>query len=130
MSTKRVIVHESLVDEFKSKLLELMKKVRCGNHLISPDVSMSGLYTPASAMRIMRLVERAIAARPDLLTGDLKVGGLNATILAPHVLDKATLTMEIFHKETFGLIISLTQVSSDNEAVKIANSTKFSLSST
>lgn len=127
MSTERVIVHESLADEFKSSLLSRVKKVKCGNHLTSPDVAMSGLFSPSSAKRILSLVEKAIASGAELLTGDLTASGPNGTILAPHILDKVTPAMEIFHEETFGPVICLTQSSSDDEAVEITNSSEFSL---
>jgi acyl-CoA reductase-like NAD-dependent aldehyde dehydrogenase len=127
MSTERVIVHESVAEEFKTALLAKAKSVKCGNHYDEPDVVLSGLYTPASAKRILGLVKSAIAEGAELLTGDLTIRGPNGTILSPHILDKVTMNMAISNEETFGPIIYLYQVSSDNEAIEVANSSEFTL---
>ena len=127
MSTERVIVHSSIADGFKKALVDRVQKVTWGNHHEVPDVSMSGLYTPASCMRIVNLVKESITQGATLLTGEPTISGPNMSILPAMVLDKITPEMSIFHKETFGPIICLTECSSDEEAVELANNSDFSL---
>lgn len=127
MSTESVIVHKSVAAEFKTTLVEKAKNLTCGNHFSDPDVSLSGLYTPASAKRILGLVKSAIASGAVLLTGDMNVHGSNGTILRPHLLDKVTMDMEISNEETFGPIVCIYEVGSDEEAIEVANSSEFTL---
>jgi acyl-CoA reductase-like NAD-dependent aldehyde dehydrogenase len=127
MSTERVIIDTSVADEFKQKLLERIGKLKVGTDLEDSTISLSGLYCPASATRILGLVESAIKSGAELLTGSREITGPNNTILTPHVLDKVDSSMAIFYEETFGPIICITQVSSTDEAVAVANDSEFSL---
>ncbi|KEY72856.1 hypothetical protein S7711_04434 [Stachybotrys chartarum IBT 7711] len=127
MSTERVVVHDSVAKEFTEALVEKVGDVSVGNHMETPDVAISGLYTPSSCTRILGLVREAMSQGATLLTGRLTPSGPNNTILAPMVLSHVTPAMAIFHQETFGPIICLTTCSSDAEAVSLANDSDFSL---
>ncbi|KAK7890672.1 hypothetical protein LTR67_007881 [Exophiala xenobiotica] len=127
MSTERVIVHDSIAQDFQAKLLERIGKVKYGNHLESPDVSMSGLYSCKSAERVLGMVKTAVDDGAKLLLGDMQLTGPNKTIVAPHVLANVTPSMKIFHEESFGPLICLSTASSDDEAVELANDSEFSL---
>ena len=127
MSTERVIVQSSVAKQFTDGLLARVKKVKVGNHLETPDVSMSGLYTPSSCNRILDLVKEAVSQGAQLLAGDSKASGPNGSILAPHVLAGVTSEMPIFHKETFGPIICVTECNTEEEAIDLANESDFSL---
>ncbi|CAH0054027.1 unnamed protein product [Clonostachys solani] len=127
MSTERVIVDSSIAAEFKAALLQRVKAIKYGNHEEDESVSLSGLYTASSCTRITGLMKDAIKEGAELLTGDLQLSGPNSTILAPHVLSGVTPKMAVFQKETFGPIICITEASSDDEAVELANNSEFSL---
>jgi acyl-CoA reductase-like NAD-dependent aldehyde dehydrogenase len=127
MSTERVILHAAIAEKFKAALIEKVNSMKYGNHIEQPDVSMSGLYSPLSASRVLDLVKGGIAAGAKLLTGDLIISGPNKTIIAPHILDNVTPDMEVFQKESFGPILCITEVSSEKEAIEMANNSEFSL---
>lgn len=127
MSTERVIVQSGIAEEFRHALARRFEDIRYGNHLEDPDVSMSGLYTPSSCSRIVELVREATSQGAELAAGDTTPFGPTKSILAPVVLDKVTPEMAIFHKETFGPIVCLTECTTDEEAVVLANNSDFSL---
>ncbi|KIW53079.1 hypothetical protein PV05_08677 [Exophiala xenobiotica] len=127
MSTERVIVHDSIAQDFQARLLERVRKVSYGNHLESPDVSMSGLYSCKSAERVLGMVKTAVDDGAKLLLGDMQTTGPNKTIVGPHVLGNVTPSMKIFQEESFGPLICLSTTSSDDEAVELANDSEFSL---
>jgi benzaldehyde dehydrogenase (NAD) len=127
MSTERVFVHKSAAEVFKSKLLERVKSLKVGNPAEEEGVSISGLYSPASAQRVVGLISDAISGGATLLCGDLEISGPNNTILAPHILEGVTTSMDIFHKESFGPCLCLGQFSTDEEAIELANDSEFSL---
>lgn len=127
MSTERVIVHKSISAAFKASLLEKVRKLRYGNHLTDPDVSLSGLFTPESAARVLGLIKSAVDGGATLLTGDMEITGPNKTILAPHVLEGVKPGMDVYSHETFGPIIILSEFETDEEAIASANDSDFSL---
>jgi acyl-CoA reductase-like NAD-dependent aldehyde dehydrogenase len=127
MSTERVYVHKSIADTFKSKLLERVKSLKVGNPQEEEGVSISGLYSPASAQRVLDTIRDAISKGATKLWGNLEISGPNKTILGPHILEGVTTSMEMFHKESFGPVLCLEQFSTDEEAVRLANDSEFSL---
>lgn len=127
MSTERVLVHRSIMGEFKSKLLDRIAKLKTGNNMEDPDVSISGLFTPASAARVVDWLKAAVDLGAKVLTGDMAISGPNKTIVHPHVLENVTTDMDIFHKESFGPVLCLFEFDTDQEAIESANNTDFSL---
>lgn len=127
MSTERVIVHSDIMPEFKQKLLARAGALKCGNHLEEKDVSISGLYTPTSATRVLGLVQSAVDAGATLLAGDLQIHGPNNTIMRPHILEGVTRAMDLYHHESFGPVIVLLQFETDDGAIALANDSDFSL---
>lgn len=127
MSTERVLLHRSVSAEFKEKLLRRTASLKTGNHLEDPDVSVSGLFTPASAARVMDMLRSAVDGGATLLAGDLKVTGPNSTIISPHILENVRPDMDIAHKESFGPVVVLSEFETDEEAVAAANDSEFSL---
>lgn len=127
MSTERVFVHRSVMAAFRSKLLERVSKIKTGNHLEDSDVSISGLYTPESAARVLDWLKSAAEKGAKVVTGDLQVSGPNKTIVAPHVLENITPGMDLFDKESFGPIVCLFEFDTEQEAIARVNNSEFSL---
>ncbi|KAK5653173.1 hypothetical protein OQA88_9272 [Cercophora sp. LCS_1] len=127
MSTERVLLHKSIAGVFKDKLLGKVRSLKSGNHLEDRDVSISGLFTPASATRVVGLIKDAVEGGATLLAGNLQITGPNKTIVTPHILEGVGANMDIAHKESFGPIMVLSEFETDEEAIALANSSDFSL---
>ncbi|CAI4216050.1 unnamed protein product [Parascedosporium putredinis] len=127
MSTERVIVHKSIMGQFKEELLARTKQLKCGNHLVDRDVSISGLYMPASAKRVIELVQSAVDGGATLLMGDLQIDGPNKTIVRPHILQGVMREMDLYHQESFGPVMILIEYETDEQSVELANDSDFSL---
>ncbi|KAK5624962.1 hypothetical protein RRF57_000678 [Xylaria bambusicola] len=128
MSTERVLLHESIAESFKKAFLARIENVKAGNHEEDPNVSISGLFTPASTKRVQKLLNDAVSAGAKLLCGDVAASGPKLTIMAPHVVDDVTPSMEIFQRESFGPLVCLTTFKTDEEAIELANNSDYSLS--
>ncbi|KAH8156607.1 hypothetical protein CIB48_g11637 [Xylaria polymorpha] len=128
MSTERVLLHESIAEPFKKALVARIQNIKVGNHEEDPHVSISGLFTPASTKRVQKLLNDAVSSGAKLLCGDVSASGPNLTIMAPHVVDGVTPTMEIFQRESFGPLVCLTTFTTDDEAIALANDSDYSLS--
>ncbi|KXX73731.1 Salicylaldehyde dehydrogenase [Madurella mycetomatis] len=127
MSTERVLLHRSISQEFKAKLISRTASLRTGNHLEDSGVSVSGLFTPSSAARVMDMLRSAVSSGANLLTGDLKVTGPNNTVISPHILENVSRDMDIAHRESFGPVMVLSEFETDKEAIASANDSEFSL---
>ncbi|GAB1320864.1 Aldehyde/histidinol dehydrogenase [Madurella fahalii] len=127
MSTERVLLHRSISQEFKGKLVSRTVSLKTGNHLKDTGVSVSGLFTPASAARVMDMLRSAVSGGANLLTGDLTVAGPNNTIISPHILENVSRDMDIARKESFGPVMVLSEFETDEEAIASANDSEFSL---
>ncbi|KAI0394335.1 aldehyde dehydrogenase [Xylariaceae sp. FL0594] len=127
MATERVLAHKAIAPTFADALVERVKGVKVGNHEEDTGVSVSGLFTPASAKRVRGLVSDALANGARLLYGDVSVSGPNETIVGPHVLDNVTRAMEIYQRESFGPVVCLATFETDDEAVELANDSEYTL---
>jgi acyl-CoA reductase-like NAD-dependent aldehyde dehydrogenase len=127
MSTERVLVHKSISQEFKAKLLGKVAKLKTGNHLEDAGVSISGLFTPQSAVRVVELIKNAVDGGAKLLVGDLEITGPNRTIVGTHILEGVKPDMDIAHREVFGPVMILSEFGTDEEAIASANDSEFSL---
>lgn len=127
MSTERVIVHRSVAADFKTRLVTRVESLRVGNHMVDSSVQLSGLFTAASAARVLDLVKDAVAAGATLLTGDMRLHGPCGTVLVPHIVEGVTRDMDLFRKESFGPVLFVSEFDTDEEAISQANDSEFSL---
>ena len=72
-------------------------------------------------------VEAAVAAGAELLTGGDRAGRERGHYFAPAVVTGAARETELLSEETFGPVAPIVPVSSLDEAISLANSTRFGL---
>jgi benzaldehyde dehydrogenase (NAD) len=122
MSTERVIIDESVADEFAAKLAKRVKTLPSGDPR-QGDVVLGSVVGRATVDRVQRLVNAAVAQGAKLLTG----GAAQGTIMQGVVVDHVRPEMALFREESFGPQVSITRVSSADEAVRLANDTDYGL---
>ncbi|BFZ63347.1 hypothetical protein YB2330_004469 [Saitoella coloradoensis] len=120
MSTERVLVHESIVTAFRSELIAHCKSLKTGD-----GGQISGLQTGAAAKKVVELIQSAKSQGAEILLGDCKIK--RNSLLGPHVVSGVTTSMDIWSTESFGPVLSLTTFSTDAEAIRLANSSTYSL---
>ncbi|KAI0148424.1 aldehyde dehydrogenase domain-containing protein [Xylariaceae sp. FL1272] len=125
MSTERIIVHKDVCEEFKKKFVAAIPT-------ISPAKEESTLMiTGAGAKKTSRLVQDAekqgaVLTRIDI--GPTSIDNLE-TRLQPVVIGNVATTMDIYRHENFGPTAYIIEVSSEEEALVIANDTEYGLAS-
>ena len=124
MSTERVVVMQSVADEFAKKLATKAASLPAGDPS-SGQVVLGSLVTREAAERIGALVQDAVAKGATLLAG----GDISGTIMKATVLDRVTPAMRIYGEESFGPVVAIVRVNSVDEAVRVANDTEYGLSS-
>jgi aldehyde dehydrogenase (NAD+) len=123
-AVKRMLVHESVADEFVDKLVAKTRALRHGDPL-DPATDMGTVIDEAAAIEFERRVNAAIAAGSRLLVGNERRGAL----YAPTVLDAVQPQMPLVKEETFGPVSPVIRFRTLDEAIDIANGTAYGLSS-
>lgn len=124
MSTERVVVDESVADEFVRRLAERASELVAGDPR-RDDVALGSLVSRDSAERLKTLIDDAVAKGARLVAG----GTVEGTIMSATVLDWVTPDMRIYHEESFGPVVTVVRVQGTEEAVRVANDTEYGLSS-
>jgi lactaldehyde dehydrogenase/glycolaldehyde dehydrogenase len=125
---ERVYVHESIKDEFTSRLVEAMKAVKYGNPLVDTGIQMGPLINKAAQDSVQQKVDRAVEEGAKVLLGGKKVEG-TGSFFEPTVIADATNKMEIVQEEIFGPVIPIVTFSTLDEAIELANDSEFGLTS-
>lgn len=127
-SAERFYVHDAIHDEFVARLVVEAKKLRVGNGL--DQVDMGPLATRRQRDRFEGLLARARAAGAKTETGGGRPANLNrGWFVEPTVLTNVTPDMEILNEEPFGPVAPICRVRDFDEALELANKSRFGLGS-
>ena len=121
---KRMLVHESVAERFVALLLEKTRAVRYGDPM-DPDTDMGTVIDEAAARSFEERVNDAVAHGARLLYGNIRAGAL----YSPTLLDRVQPDMPLVKQETFGPVSPVMTFGTIDEAIRIANSTAYGLSS-
>jgi succinate-semialdehyde dehydrogenase/glutarate-semialdehyde dehydrogenase len=125
--TNRFLVEESAHDAFVAKLLEKVKTLRVGDGL-EPGVTQGPLIDLPSLEKVEHLVQASLAMGAQALTG-CKRHALGGLFYEPTILDQARQEMPVCQEEIFGPVAPILTFASEEEAVRIANDTRYGLAS-
>ena len=122
---KRFIVHKSIKDAYVQLLISKLEKIKVGDPM-SEDTQMGTLISEKAAKRVETQVQNAINQGATLLFG----GKRNGAFYGPTVLDNVRRGMDIAHdQEVFGPVFPIMTFETIDEALEIANDTKYGLGS-
>lgn len=124
----RIIVHESIADEFSKKLAERTKQLVVGNGL-DENTDIGPVINEQSYEKIVHQIEDAVNKGAKVLAGakyDVDEAK-KCFFVHPTVLADVTTDMEIMHEETFGPVAPITTYKELDEAIKLANDTPYGL---
>jgi putative phosphonoacetaldehyde dehydrogenase len=121
---KRMLVQESVAARFTELLVEKSRAVKYGDPM-DPATDMGTVIDEAAARSFEAKVNDAVAHGARLLYGNIRAGAL----YSPTVLDRVTPEMQLVKEETFGPVSPLISFRTIEDAIRIANSTAYGLSS-
>ncbi|MBK5233121.1 MAG: NAD-dependent succinate-semialdehyde dehydrogenase [Thermoleophilia bacterium] len=123
-AAKRFIVADELYDDFLAGLTAKMVEAETGDPT-SGDTAMGPLSSEAAADRLKDQLDRAVASGARIVAGGERNGNfIESTVLADISKDN-----DAYHEEFFGPVASVYKVSSEEEAIELANDTPFGLGS-
>lgn len=129
-ATSRVIVEESIYDEFAAKFIEATKALKVGNGLaegvqIGPAIDKAQLEVDEKYCKIAADEGATIACGGKILTGGAYDKGY---FFEPTVITDVTNDMRIAREEVFGPVAALIKAKDFDHAMELANDTEFGLS--
>ena len=126
LSGTRILVHESVADEFATKFTERAAKIRQGDPRdettdIGPQIHQVHFD------RIKGFVDRAKAEGANIVMGGEPNGELGGLFFKPTLVKNPAVGSEIVTAEVFGPVLCMQTFSSDEQALEMANGTEFGL---
>ena len=122
----RIYVQQSIVEEFSQKLQQAAGKLKVGNGL-DEGVQIGPLVDKDGYEKVEKHVNDAVEKGAKVLVGGDGRSEKNAYFFNPTVLVDATSDMLVMNEETFGPVAPIMSFETDEEAVKLANDTRFGL---
>ena len=125
---ERFLVHDAVHDDFVAAVeARVERTVRLGDPFAS-DTTMGPLNNEPTAEKVDRHVADAVERGARVVTGGGRASGFPTDLYwEPTVLACVTEEMEVARDETFGPVVPITRVSSDEEALAIANASPYGL---
>ncbi|MBY3048417.1 aldehyde dehydrogenase [Rhizobium laguerreae] len=123
MSTERIIVDETIADQFVAKLAARASQLPAGDP--RGHVVLGSLISLDAAKKMEELIADATAKGAKLVAGGKRSG----TVVEATLLDHVTSEMRVYAEESFGPVKPIIRVSGEEEAIRIANDTEYGLSS-
>lgn len=126
----RILVHESIAEEYAKKLTAAVSELKVGNGL-EEDTQVGPVINEKGFDKIVAQIEDAVGKGADVMCGnkfdaDKEKGYF---FVYPTVLNNVNTEMDIMHEETFGPVIPVTTFTELEEAVELANGTPYGLAS-
>lgn len=125
----RVLVHSSVYDEMLRTVTARLARVPVGDPA-QERTMMGPVVSDSACQRILGVVERARGARHGrLLSGGERIGGDLAAgyFIGPTVFADVDPASELAQEEIFGPVLAFTPFDSEEEALRLANGTRYGL---
>ena len=127
MSIERVYVEEPIYDEFVAKLTDKVQALRQGADGRDYGAEQGAMTSPKQIEIVADHVEDARAKGARILTGGRRKDG-PGDWYEPTVIADADHTMKVMTDETFGPVVGVMKVQDEQEAIRMANDSRYGLS--
>ncbi|KGO32139.1 NAD-dependent succinate-semialdehyde dehydrogenase [Oenococcus alcoholitolerans] len=125
VSSKRYIVADNLYDEFLKRLGEEYAKVKPGDPM-DPNTTLAPMSSKGAKETLQKQVDAAIQAGAHLYQGNQPID-LPGQFFQPTILTDISHDNPAFYQEMFGPVAHVYKVHSDQEAVDLANDSRYGL---
>ncbi|MFV5591288.1 aldehyde dehydrogenase family protein [Acinetobacter variabilis] len=124
MSTNRVIVDASVYDAYVEKLLERVKTVAVGDPNLEETI-IGPIINQSQVKKHQQIIQSAKEQGAELVYE----GGIEGNLVYPHIFTGVAPESPLAQEESFGPILPILKARDEAHALKLANDTRFGLSS-
>jgi len=136
LCASRILVHRSIFDRVRDAIVAHARSLRPGDPA-NPATTFGALSSAAHLAKVRGIVDRAVAQGAQILCGgnspspgDLPARCVDGVFYNPTVVTSLSKDCELDQEEVFGPVITLRAFDTEDEAIALANSTKYGLSTT
>lgn len=122
----RVLIHESVADEFTALLVEQVRGFVVGDPLAGDEVEIGPMVSQPHFRRVADFLERALADGASAAVGGAPLAG-PGYFIAPTVLTGVAPGSEASQQEIFGPVVTVETFVEEDEAVRRANEVDYGL---
>jgi betaine-aldehyde dehydrogenase len=129
VSGTRLLVEDSIADEFMEKLVERAASLKVGDPM-DEQTDIGALINPDHMKKVLGFIEKGRNQGATLRTGGERLTGSsydNGAFVAPTIFDDVRPEMEIFQEEIFGPVLTVSRFGSKDEAIEEANAVRYGL---
>ena len=127
VASKRFIVLEKVADEFLEKFTKKMEAIKLGDPM-DAGTQLGPLSSQDALDTLLEQVNTTIKQGAKVVTGG-KQADLKGAFMQPTILTNLKPNMLAYQEELFGPVASFYSVKSEEEAIELANATRFGLGS-
>ena len=124
----RLLVQESIEERFLEKLKKRMATLRVGDPL-DKAVDIGALVAPVQVERVRDLVKKGVAEGGQLYEPDIDVPG-GGCFIKPTLITRVSTANTVANEEIFGPVLVEMSFRTPEEAVALANNTRYGLAAT
>jgi acyl-CoA reductase-like NAD-dependent aldehyde dehydrogenase len=129
VSVERIYVQEKVADKFTKLVEQGVKNFKFGNGY-DEDVQMGPLVSERQRENVLSQVKDAVKNGANLVTGGGTPKNNKGYFMEPTLITNLTHKHRIMNEETFGPVVAIQKVKTEDEAVKLANDSPFGLGAT
>jgi acyl-CoA reductase-like NAD-dependent aldehyde dehydrogenase len=125
---ERIYCHESLYDDFVSGVADLVSQFKLGNPM-EPETNLGPVVKTSAAEFVRGQVSEAISQGATALVNasGFAADAANSPYLAPQVLVGVDHSMRVMNEESFGPVVGVMKVASDEQAIQLMNDSEYGL---
>jgi succinate-semialdehyde dehydrogenase/glutarate-semialdehyde dehydrogenase len=129
VAPKRLVAHRSVIDETVDLLKQRLSRVVLGNSAVNERASMGPLHRIEARTRLLAQIDDAVKNGARLVGGVLPDDDLLTTgpYMQPALLIDPPSQALVRREETFGPVLTIIPVDTDEEAIQVANETPYGL---
>ena len=122
---ERIDVHESLYDAFVEKAVKIVEGYKLGDPL-DKNTTIGPMSHVRFAKEVRAQIDEAVAAGASAHIARMDADD-DGAYLTPQILTNVTHDMRVMQDESFGPVVGIMKVGSDDEAVELMNDSQFGL---
>ena len=125
-SAERFYVLDDVYDDYVEAFAEVTSSLRVGDPT-DPSTDVGPMVSAPQRAKVAAQLEAAVAAGAEVVAGGGDGGNERGHFFAPAVVTGAPAETDLLREETFGPVAPIVRVRSLDEAIELANSTRFGL---